>query len=103
MKVSTRARYGLRAVIAIARMGKTGRAVGFALYLDRLEEYFMPRDAYDADVVLLYDAKTPPQKVADAAAELGKNGDAVTALPALPQKLKARRVVKLDENGVMTC
>ena len=87
----------------LARMGKTGRAVGFALYLDRLEEYFMPRDAYDADIVLLYDAKTPPQKVAAAAAELGKNGDAVTALPALPQKLKARRVVKLDENGVMTC
>ena len=84
-------------------MGKSGRAVGFALYLDRVEEYFMPRDAYDADVVLIYAPHTPPRLVAAAAAELGKNGDAVTALPALPQKLKARRVVKLDENGVMTC
>jgi len=87
----------------LARMGKSGRAVGFALYLDRVEEYFMPRDAYDADVVLIYAPHTPPRLVAAAAAELGKNGDAVTALPALPQKLKARRVVRLDENGVIVC
>ena len=37
----------------LARMGKAGRAVGFALYLDRLEDLFMPRDAYDVDTVLL--------------------------------------------------
>ena len=87
----------------LARMGKPGRAVGFALYLDGLEAFFMPREDYDADVALLYLPHTPPQIVAAAAAKLGQNGETVVALTALPEKFTARRVVRLNENGVIVC
>lgn len=87
----------------LTRMGKTGRAVGFALYLDRLEAYLTPRDDYDADVVLLYAPGTPPDRVTAAVAKLNEQGAAVTALCRLPQKWKARRVVRLDESGVTVC
>ena len=87
----------------LARMGKSGRAVGFALYLDGIEAFFTPREDYDADVALLYPPHTPPQTVAAAAAQLGRNGETVVALTALPEKFTARRVVRLNENGVIVC
>lgn len=87
----------------LARMGKAGRAVGFALYLDGLEEFFMTRDAYDVDTVLLYPAGTAPERVAAAVEKLNKDGASVMALCDLPEKLTARRVVRLDENGVIVC
>ena len=87
----------------LARMGKPGRAVGFALYLDGLEAFFTPRDDYDADVALLYPPHTPPRLVEEAVRKLGQDGAGVVALTALPPQLKVRRVLRLDENGGILC
>ncbi|MBQ6019763.1 MAG: ATP phosphoribosyltransferase regulatory subunit [Clostridia bacterium] len=43
----------------LAKMGKRGRAIGFALYLDLLEQLRAPGDRKDADVLILYDDETP--------------------------------------------
>ena len=84
----------------LGRMGKPGRAVGFACYLDELERLQESERAYDADVLLLYDADTAPERVAAAVKSLLDAGESVTAQKALPEKGAWRRVLRLTESGV---
>ncbi len=84
-------------------MKKTGRsagAVGFAIYWDLLEDLMAPREEYDIDDLLLYDADTDPALLAAAVAELIGNGRSVTAQRSLPEKLKYRRLLRLQEGEV---
>ncbi len=54
----------------VHKMGKSAGAVGFAIYLDALDTLLYGDTDYDADVLLLYDAKTPPALLAREAARL---------------------------------
>lgn len=82
------------------KMGKASGAIGFAVYLNMLEELFTPMRPYDADEVLLYEASEAPAVVAAAVKQLQENGGRVLALSTLPEKLLCRRVWKLKESGV---
>ena len=56
------------------RMGRSGSAVGFAVYLSELERLLTENRAYDADTLLIYGPEDDPAAVAAAAraaAELG--------------------------------
>ncbi|MEA4964771.1 MAG: ATP phosphoribosyltransferase regulatory subunit [Oscillospiraceae bacterium] len=44
----------------LAKMGKRGEAMGFAVYLDQLERFYRRESNYDFDTLLLYDADTDP-------------------------------------------
>ncbi|MBP3435765.1 MAG: ATP phosphoribosyltransferase regulatory subunit [Clostridia bacterium] len=81
------------------KMGKASGAIGFAIYLDLLEELTVPDEPYDADDVLLYEAALPAE-VSRAVAALQQDGRRVLALKALPEKLRCRRVWRLTESGV---
>ena len=45
-------------------MGRTSGAIGFAVYLDTLSSFNRHSKEYDVDVLLLYDEKTPLEKIA---------------------------------------
>ena len=63
-------------------MKKTGRdcgAVGFAVYLDRLERIATAVSRCDEDVLLLYSADTAPETVLTAVTDLIKDGKTVRA------------------------
>ena len=83
----------------LSRMGKKGRAIGFACYLDLLERLTKPERRPDADTVLLYDEGADPLRVAAAVRALEADGG-VLALSALPEGLRYRRRFRLTESGV---
>ena len=77
------------------RMGRRSRAVGFALYLDRLEDTPGAGREWDADVLLLYDASVPALKVAETVRSLTAAGRSVSAQEAVPPRLRFREVLDL--------
>ena len=82
------------------KMGKASGAIGFAVYLNMLEDLFVAAREYDADDVLLYDAGELPSMIAAAVSELQKGGGRVLALGKLPEKISCRRVWKLTGSEV---
>ena len=84
----------------LARMGKKGKAIGFACYLDQLERLADGGQEFDADVLLLYDESDPPETVAAEVRRLVGEGLRVSAQKAVPEKGAFRRILKLSESGV---
>ncbi len=84
----------------LARMGKDARAVGFAVYFDRLEDLDDTRPAYDVDTVLLYNAATTKAPVVTAAVEAHiANGEHVLAACTMPENMTYRQIIRLDVKG----
>ena len=86
----------------MARMEKRSGAIGFALYLDRLEALVSPRREFDVDALLLYDDKDPPAKILAAVQKLTDQGLCVLAQKSIPERLTYRQLLKLTESGVQT-
>ncbi|MBQ7802008.1 MAG: ATP phosphoribosyltransferase regulatory subunit [Oscillospiraceae bacterium] len=81
------------------KMERKSGAIGFALYLDLLEQLPAPKHDYDVDVLLLYGAETDPAAVAEAAARLIAEGKTVSAQKAIPPKLRHRELLDLRKEG----
>ena len=79
------------------KMGRTSGAVGFALYLDLLEDLQGTPRAYDVDTLVLYDGTTPPTALAARVRELTAAGKSVSAQRAVPQSLRYREILDLRE------
>ncbi len=80
------------------RVGRHARALGFAVYLDALEQYGED-EPYTLDTVLLYDPACSLAAVRAAIGTLSTDGNRVTACRTLPEKRNYRRLVKLTEGG----
>ena len=63
------------------RMGKTGAAIGFAVYLSELERLLAETKEYDVDMLLLYDENCDPASVAERAQALVAEGMTVRIQP----------------------
>lgn len=61
------------------RMGKTGGAIGFAVYVSELERLLAEKPEYDVDALLVYDEGDDPRTVAAAARALAESGKTVRA------------------------
>lgn len=89
------------------RMGKSAGAIGFAVYLDLLEELSAPRAEYDADVILLYTEQDSPSLVASCVQRLSADGRSVRAQRTLEAgqtcrelwRLKGEEVERLEANA----
>ena len=79
----------------LRRMGRKSGAVGFALYLDLLEELQEPRASYDVDVLILTDSDADPAHTAKIVGELTAGGECVSVQRAVPEKLRYRRLLDL--------
>ncbi|MCR4905820.1 MAG: ATP phosphoribosyltransferase regulatory subunit [Clostridiales bacterium] len=77
------------------RMHRTDRAIGFAVYLDRLERLDETRPGTDADVLLLYPPDTPPADVHRATAALIAAGKSVFAAGSGAGRLRFSEIADL--------
>ncbi len=84
----------------MARMEKKSGAIGFALYLDRLESLVSPRKEFDVDALLLYGKDASPATVLAAVEKLTDEGLCVLAQKSIPERLTYRQLLKLCESGV---
>lgn len=82
------------------KMGRSSSAVGFALYLDLLEQMERAHSDYDVDVLLLYSDGDDVSAVAAAAESYAAEGKTVSAQKAVPSKLRYREAVKFGKGDL---
>ena len=81
------------------KMGRKSGAVGFALYLDLLEQLKTRKSSYDAEVLLLYTDETDRALVAEKAEELVKAGRSVNVQKSIPPHMRYKEIIKIGEEG----
>ncbi len=81
----------------LQKLGRKSGAIGFAVYLDLLEQ--REDGEYDVDTVLLHDADADPAALIEAAQALSEEGTLLVA-KALPPQVRPRRVLQFGEKGV---
>lgn len=74
------------------KMDRTAGAIGFALYLDRLEELDNEIEEYDVDVLLIYDDGVDSFEVAYAVNGCIAEGKTVSAQKVIPEKLRYKEI-----------
>ena len=84
----------------VLKMGRTSRAIGFAIYLDLLERLGKEDKSYDFETLLLYSDTADVAAIAQATASLAESGS-VMAQKQIPDKLKFKYIKKLTEKGVV--
>lgn len=84
----------------LQKMNRKSGAIGFAVYLDLLERMESSAKNYDVDILLLYAADTSLCNLRDTVARLSARGDRVMVQRAMPEKLRARQVMKLTNGEV---
>jgi ATP phosphoribosyltransferase regulatory subunit len=84
----------------VRKFGKRGGAIGFAIYLDRLESLFTSSKDYDVDVLLLYDKDTDRIKLAKLVERFAAEGKSVTADTRIPSAIRYRTIVNPDDTEV---
>ena len=82
------------------RMGRSCRAVGFAIYMDQLERLNDAPKPYDVDTVLLYGPDADIAALTQAVRELAEEGVSVRAQRTVDKKLRYRRLLKFGEGGI---
>jgi ATP phosphoribosyltransferase regulatory subunit len=78
------------------RMGKSSKAVGFAVYLDLLER-MGDADELDADVLLLYGKGDPADDVLRCAEKIRAAGESVSVQQRIPEKMHYGRLVQFSQ------
>ncbi len=81
----------------MTKMGRQSRAIGFALYLDLLEQMPSKPNAYDVDVVLLYGDGDSKLDVARAVRRIAEKGMTVTAQRSAETSVRCRQIIKISE------
>lgn len=79
----------------LRQMGRSDRAIGFAVYMNLLERVEEEDAAFDADVLLLYDEKTPAPDLFREAERLRRAGENVRVERQAPEGLSFRSVRKV--------
>ena len=77
------------------RMGRKSGAIGFAVYLDLLKDLSKAIADYDVDTLVLYDDKTPADKIAETVESLIRQGKRAAAQRSVPEKITYREIADL--------
>ncbi len=80
----------------IRKMGKSGGAIGFAVYLDALERLDGSADAYDADVLLVCSDDVPAADVIERVEALRRAGKSVRVSRGDENAARCRETLRLD-------
>lgn len=80
------------------KMHKSSRAVGFAVYLDLVDDYTRPTPDYDYDAVILYDDKTEGAAFT-AAEKLRSEGLVVLTEAYIPENRSFRKLYTVTKGG----
>ncbi len=84
----------------IRKMGNQKGAIGFAVYLDRLENLMSEVSDYDADVAVLYDNGSDLTALSKFVNDTAKENLRVVALKTKPERLKVRKIYKITGKEV---
>jgi len=82
------------------RFGKKTEAIGFAVYLDKLERFGSVNSEYDVDVMLVYDADASVSDVINAINTFRCGGKTVKAVNSADTSLRCRERFVLTKEGV---
>ena len=77
------------------KMNRTSGAVGFAIYLDRIEDLYRENDKFDVDYLLLYDDETDFLNISSQVSKLIASGLSVSAQKSVPEKLRYNNIMDL--------
>lgn len=82
------------------RLGKKCGAIGFAVYLDRLERFESNSSEYDVDAVLLYDADASVSELLAAQKKLSEEYPRVMTARGIDRDLRCGKRFKLTKGGI---
>lgn len=82
------------------KMGKRSGAIGFAIYMDLIEDYDTSLEGYDVDILLLYRKTSPPDALFEAVQDLVTAGYTVQTQQQIPKKLRYRKLMKFENGAV---
>ena len=77
------------------KMGRRSGAIGFALYLDLLEDLKTTDSGYDVDILVVYDKSTDAKIVSDTTRKLSESGKTVSAQKCIPDKIRYKEILDL--------
>ena len=86
----------------LKKMKRESKAIGFAIYLDLLEQMDTDANYYDVDTVLLYDAGCDPLTLTGAVDSLANTTHSVRVCTEIPAQVKYRKLLKLTDRGIET-
>lgn len=78
------------------KMGRKAKAIGFAIYLDLLQELYREEDTFDGDTLILHDGCTDTVRLAAAAEAAAKNGS-VLVTRQIPKGTTWKRIVRFEK------
>ncbi len=84
------------------KIGREAGAIGFAVYLDVVNQFAKSGRDYDVDTLILYTDKTAIADIKRAVDLFSQNGKSVLARKSCPTRLRYRQKVSLDEKGAFT-
>ena len=79
----------------LAKMGRGGKGIGFAVYVDLLESLNKEVRGYDVDVLVAYDGAVTATELAKTVDSYVSKGLSVTTQKAIPEKLRYKELVDL--------
>ena len=82
------------------KFGKKTNAIGFAVYLDKLERFGKQSESFDVDIMLWYDADVEPKCIIETVNVLVADGKTVKTVSALDKNTRCRKLLKLTREGV---
>jgi ATP phosphoribosyltransferase regulatory subunit len=82
------------------KLGRASGAIGFAVYLDLLDQFDPQPSAYDVDTLLLYDEQTDRKMLRQAVQMLTENGKSVSVQRAVPPRLRCRQMLQIKDRGL---
>lgn len=83
------------------RLHRRSSAIGFAVYMDVVEQLPQPGREFDVDAVLLYDGDTPIRYIRSKAAELNGQGINVLVQRTVPENIKYKKLLKIQGEEVV--
>ena len=84
----------------LSRLGKVSGAIGFAVYLDRLERFEGDIAEYDVDAVLIYGKGESISRINEARKKLSEGGKRVLVGHTPDLSVRAKQLYRLTDGGI---
>ena len=82
------------------KMKRQSGAIGFAVYLDILEQYTPTRAEYDVDTLLVYDEGCSISEIEAKAKQLTGSGESILLQRQIPPGIRYRQLITMKKGGV---
>ncbi len=80
------------------KMGRRAKAIGFAIYLDLLENLNREADAFDVDTLILHDGTADPLRLTAAAEDASKNGTVLVSRE-IPNARNYKQLLRFEKGA----